>query len=182
MNEMLAAYYNLDVDKYNDPNVKVELDSVESFNDYKYNLKEDPVLKFINLCIPETEENKDEYESIVTYLSKLFYSVKGTRYVIDYIKEYLTPDKGILEINDVTLKNNSVIISIGDVDDKDVTEIRSMFKEFIDALLYNRTGSGDDITIDGEIILNITSEITCYTSIYNITYKEFSVYDYEARL
>ena len=51
--------------------------SEDSFDDYHYILKIDPVRKFLNLVYPNSwpEEIKEE---TITYLSSMFYSVKGT--------------------------------------------------------------------------------------------------------
>ena len=110
--------------------------SEDSFDDYHYILKIDPVRKFLNLVYPNSwpEEIKEE---TITYLSSMFYSVKGTFKVLDYLVNY-----GILSgwtnkdvTSQISYSSRKVSISIALV-----TQDEKLFCEYLEqflcALLY----------------------------------------------
>ena len=55
---------------------------VSSFDDYQSYMKIDPVMRFIGYCIKEVREDQD-YQVVLEYLTRMFYSVRGTRKVFD---------------------------------------------------------------------------------------------------
>ena len=63
---------------------------VSSFSGYQSYMKIDPVLRFVSFCIKKGEDQSDsEYQAILDYVTRLFYSVRGTKRVFDYISRYL---------------------------------------------------------------------------------------------
>jgi hypothetical protein len=57
------------------------------FDNYYYYLKNDDVKRFISLCLDETKiDSSQEYSEVLNYICRLFYSVKGTPLVFDYIE------------------------------------------------------------------------------------------------
>ena len=63
------------------------IDTTDSFENYYYYLKLDPVKRFLNLCISRSDlYSGQDYEVVINYLSRLFYSVKRYR-----IKKLLPP-------------------------------------------------------------------------------------------
>lgn len=63
---------------------------VSSFDDYQSYMKIDPVLRFISFCITrKDDQSEEEYLAILEYLTRLFYSIRGTQDVFTYITRYL---------------------------------------------------------------------------------------------
>ena len=59
-----------------------------NFNNYYYYLNTDPVNRFLHICISESDiGNEEKYNNVINYISKLFYSVKGTLKVFDFMKK-----------------------------------------------------------------------------------------------
>lgn len=145
--EMVASYS----EEYTD---KEELDS---FNDYKASLINDPVLLFLDYCVPNLEDMKIKYpleenleelrKNHINYLTTLFYSVKGTYKVLDYLTEYdlfqtsnglseLLPD----ETTTITYTTQSINIEIQSLPqnlDRDL--FCAYLEKFLCTLLYFET-------------------------------------------
>lgn len=117
-----------------------EAEESDSFSDYRYTLKTDPVRKFLNLIYPTSWAKADGEEVTkekINYLSSLFYSVKGTFKVLDYILAF-----GIL--TDWTTKDTTSTLTYSarkiSVKVKSITVDKDLFcdyfEKFICALLY----------------------------------------------
>lgn len=71
-----------------------EDDDRDNFDDYRYFLRNDAVIRFLDYVVPTEEEFKargldpESRPSYISYLSALFYSVKGTYKVLDFILDY----------------------------------------------------------------------------------------------
>lgn len=84
--------------KYGDMYSREE--DVDSFSDYKYSLRNDSIVRFLDYVLPDVNEFKNRFPDLketditqlrnnhINYLTVLFYSVKGTYKVLDYITEY----------------------------------------------------------------------------------------------
>lgn len=113
----------------------------------------DPVEKFLNvLCRPVDGEEID-----YKYLSHLFYSVKGTIKVLEYMKELLNLD--------LTYSYSTKLLQIN-VDKVELTLVdegtfRNMFIDFLNALLYFKDL---DLSID-VVDMHLTSELPSYTGL-----------------
>lgn len=149
------------------------VDSSNSFDDYLYSLKNDPVKKFLSLCIPKDSINENEqvYEDIINYLYRLFYSVKGTIKVFDYMKKYLN-----LEFDgDIIYTTRYVELKLKSISVSDENLFYESMKEFLDSLLYfhelNTSTDSIDLILSGTIDSYIGSGI--------ITYKEYTSEIYE---
>jgi len=105
-------------------------DEQDSMEDYKYSLRNDHVQRFIDyVTLGETDavvrKNK------ITYLTALFYSVKGTYKVFDYMIDYALADIDIT----YTAKNISISINtIPESLDRDL--FCTYLEKFLSALLY----------------------------------------------
>ena len=154
--------------------------SADSFNDYYYYLNTDPVKKFLHFCIPESEWNtngehkNEDYESVISYISRLFYSVKGTCKVFDLMKKYLN-----LEIDNITYNVKTLSFTISEVILVDIDEkvFYDSLIDFLNALLY--FGSAN-IQID-VIKLHIANTLYNYTGANIVTYKEYTTVNYDSR-
>lgn len=62
-------------------------EEIDSMADYKYSLRNDHVLRFLNYVIPD-EEDETIRNNKITYLASIFYLTKGTYKVLDYILDY----------------------------------------------------------------------------------------------
>ena len=120
-----------------------EEEPADSFNDYDFYLSYDPVKKFIGLCIPEEkfEDQKargevwskdQDYTTIVNYLSKLFYSVKGTRLVLDYMKKYLD----LKFVGEIIYTPGYIKFSLDTINISDEYLFRDLMDGFLKALLF----------------------------------------------
>lgn len=149
----------------------------DSFNNYYYYLNTDPVKKFLHLCIKDntTWEEKhpnEDFESVINYITRLFYSVKGTCKVFEFIKKYLD-----FEITDIvyTVKNLSFTIREVTLIDIDEKIFYDSFIEFLSTLLYF-----DKINIRIELInLWISNKLTNYTGANIVTYKDYTTVNYD---
>jgi hypothetical protein len=144
----------------------------------------DPVEKFLTSCILRKEgQSEEEYKSIINYLIRLFYSVKGTKLVVDYIGKYLPSFA-----SNIKYSTNSIVIELNEdmevleqtlfVDDP--SSFRRDFVSFLDSLLYYNGASGksegsSDIVMKGSVTLIVKSHLDSYSSTEILTYKLFDI-------
>ena len=137
--------------------------STDSFGDYYYSLKNDPVSKFLNLCISEDDIKGDQtYEDVINYLSRLFYSVKGTIKVFDYMKSFL----GLKFEGDIIYTTELIEFNLSEVTISDENLFYESLKDFLDALLYYQrleTNIGTtNLVLTGNFSNYIGSNLICY--------------------
>lgn len=133
-----------------------------AFDDYRYCLKLDPVKRFLNMCI---EENLDQdYESIINYLSRLFYSVKGTTKVFDYMKNYL----GLEFEGEIIYTTRYIEFTLKNLKVNDESLFYEYLEDFLSALLYfeefRTTAKTIRLEIANKIENELSSGIVCYKS------------------
>ena len=109
------------------------VDEVDSFSDFQWSLSNDPVKRFLSLCIPKRDDQTSEdYSSNINYLTTLFYSVKGTYKVFDYLLYYGVIDSDKSRINYTA---RSISIEIGEISvGKDI--FCNALEDFLKTLLY----------------------------------------------
>lgn len=167
--EIVDQMYNM-IQEY--ANYYVE--SVNSFSDYYYfDLKNDPVKKFLKLCISEDSiKEGQEYEEVINYLSRLFYSVKGTVKVFDYMKQYL----GLEFEGDIVYTTKYIEFKLAEISISDENLFYESMRDFLDALLYFRElrSSIDsvDLVLSGEISSSIGSGIVVYNKFIATPYED----------
>lgn len=152
------------------------VDREEAFDNYYYYLKVDPVKRFLHFCInkwdEDDEEHKDEnYDSVIKYISKLFYSVKGTVKVLEYMKRYLN-----LKITNLIYSVEVLSFTIEEVTLTDIDEkiYYDALIDFLNALLYFKS-----VNIRIELIkLNLSNELKNYIGKGVITYEEYKPIQY----
>lgn len=113
-----------------------------SFDYYYSYYSNDYIRKFIELSLNLNKDYNDSgsidsedseiRENIINYLVKLFYSVKGTNKVFEYMKEFL----GIEFIGDIRYTINEVAFEIAEVTTLDISVYIKTMKEFLSALLF----------------------------------------------
>lgn len=138
-----------------------------SFDNYYYYLKNDDVKRFIGLCIKEEDLNSaNEYSEVLNYISRLFYSVKGTPLVFDYIEKYLG-----IKLSNISYDAKTISFEIDCIETNNINMFISSFRNFLNALLYfgelKATIEMMKLIIKGEIKTNVSSGI--------IRYKEFII-------
>lgn len=141
---------------------------VDSFNDYEYSLSTDPVRRFIKECIPEeTWESKDQdYTTVINYLAKLFYSVKGTNLVFEYMKQYLN----LTFEKDIKYTSERIEFSLVSLNTSDETLFRDLLEDFLDSLLFYSV-----LVLNiGIINVKIDNTITKYIQAGAVTYRVHS--------
>ena len=142
--------------------------TTDSFDDYCEYYSINLVKKFIELCL-ESEEFSDnnDKENIVNYLVRLFYSVKGTSKIFDYMERFL----GVVFNGEVKYSVNEVIFDIKEITVKDAQLYVDCLKGFLSALLYYGDLIAKISTINFEI-----SEVIEVSIAGNVNkYKEFDV-------
>lgn len=139
-------------------------DSFESYNSY---LANDPVKTFVKFCLPEESIKVGDYETTVNYITHLFYSVKGTIKVIEYMKSYLN-----LKLNDDFFYSPKKIrLSFKELNTLNDTLFYNLLRDFLNALLYFNTAIVSTTTGDfylDDIIKNVVGNKI-------ITYKVFEI-------
>ena len=147
----------------------------DSFDDYYYNLKNDPVKRFLYLTIPEDSLNlgdSQNYEDIINYISRLFYSVKGTVKVFDYMKKYLNLQfDGEIEYTVRYIKFKLTSISV-----QNENLFYESLKDFLNALLYFQEMGINldnvDLVIKGNISNSVGSNIEYFKEFSADIYKD----------
>ena len=100
----------------------------DSFSLYKYNLKTNPVQKFIDSTFQDTT---NERQDKITYLTNLFYFNKGTYRIFDILKEY-----GLIKNFKVNYSVNKLVIEISSDVNMDTDEYLKLLENFLLDLLY----------------------------------------------
>ena len=137
-----------------------------SFDYYYSHYSNDFVKQFIKLSLESQGIDPDD-ENTVNYLTKLFYSVKGTQKIFEYMHKYL----GINFIGDVSYSINEVVFEIEEVTVTDISVYIKTLKEFLSALLYYY-----DLNIIIDLMnLKVSEVLSVYYSASAQKYKEFSV-------
>ncbi len=107
-----------------------EEDEQDSMEDYKYSLRNDHVQRFIDYVVPDSS-NQEVRKNKILYLTCLFYCVKGTYKVLDYMIDYGLVDAEIT----YTAKNISISINtIPESLDRDL--FCTYLEKFLASLLY----------------------------------------------
>ena len=149
-----------------------EEEPADSFDDYDFYLSYDPVKRFINLCIPGPDEDENfyekwestqDYDTLVNYLSRLFYSVKGTRLVLEYMQKYLDLEF----VGDIVYSPGYISFKLETINISDEARFRDLLEDFLDALLF---WEYLDVNI-AKLSLNIDNKITSYIQGGVVTYK-----------
>jgi len=139
-------------------------DPISSFTDYQNYMKIDPVLRFVSFCVKQSEgQTEEEYRAVLAYITRLFYSVRGTRRVFDYISRYL----GIRFVREPVYTIKTISFSIeNDTSWYDVSLFNSYLIEFLDFLLYY-----ENLNYKVKFDLEITETKDFYCGIGMKTYK-----------
>jgi hypothetical protein len=149
-------------------------DFTNSFDDfYGFYLKTDPVKRFVEMTAKiresvesEEEYDEEEYENIINYISALFYSVKGTPKVFDFIRSYLNLDF------DYVYDGLKLSFHIQRVDTTDEKRYTDCLKSFLQTLLYFNEEKLD-IQIS-YINLKVEEEIDSDLSFGLLLYREYT--------
>ena len=118
-----------------------ETSTSDSFDDYLEDFGKDPVGYFLTLMLPidsmvnvykDEDIREEEYENKMNFLRSLFYSVKGTFKVLDYLRLYNIFGDAKVTIS-YTTKNIKIEIEHIDIP---VNQFYSAFEDFLTNLLY----------------------------------------------
>ena len=146
-----------------------------SFSDfYEFYLKSDPVRKFLSMMIEKKEgQSEEEYEDQINYISSLFYNVKGTPKVLDYIIKYLGNVINFDSSTPITYNGTYLTLVIDSISIRDENLFFDSFLNFLDALLYfDRDNSMIKIK-SASLIIN--SELKNYVDVNLINYVEYDI-------
>lgn len=133
-----------------------------SFDNYYYYLKNDDVKRFIGLCVREEDlDSTQEYSEVLDYISRIFYSVKGTPLVFDYIEKCLG-----IKLHNIVYTAETISFEIEEINVNNINTFIGSFRNFLNALLYfgelKSTIEVLNLIIKGEIHSNVTSGIVRY--------------------
>lgn len=147
--------------------------TTDSFDDYYYSLRTDPVKKFLNLCIPEDSiDESQDYEDVINYLSRLFYSVKGTVKVFDYMRSFLN----LGFEGDIVYTTRYIEFNLTNITLSDENLFYESMRDFLNALLYFqelRVNIGTiNLILTGNIDNFVGSNLTCYNEFIAEPYYE----------
>ncbi len=113
----------------------------DSFSDYRYSLRNDAVVRFLDYVLDFSDDLVKR--NVITYLSTMFYSVKGTYKVLDYITAYDlfgTGEKSMENVEEhvkITYTTQSLSIEIDDLPERfDRDLFCEYLEQFLCALLY----------------------------------------------
>jgi hypothetical protein len=144
------------------------IDSLGSFDYYYAHYSGDSVRSFIELCLLRSDySSESEYSGIVDYLTKLFYSVKGTYLVFLYMKKYLKIDF----IGKIKYNLNHIEFEISEIITNDLSMYISSLKGFLSTLLFY----GDLAANINTINLKLEERVSNTISVGIKKYKEFTV-------
>lgn len=163
---IIDQLYNI-INKYN--SIWGSQSSSDQFEGYNQNLNYDPVIDFIDYMIPSDDTfdsiypNQDR-DTIIKYLSNLFYETKGTYKVLDYITEY-----DLFQTTDNNQKDTTTKISYTtqSIDIK-IKVLKSRFdrdlfcnylEKFLCALLYFQILDINIELVESELLDTTTSSI-----------------------
>ena len=142
-------------------------DPINSFDDYRTYMKIDPVLRFIGYCIEKTEDmDEDYYSNILNYVTRLFYSVRGTGKVFEYMSRYLGLSFEGEPVYTAKVVNFSLLEPIGE----DIALFNRYLVEFLNYLLYYESLN---YSIKGLQIM-VSEDQKCYGGIGIITFGKFT--------
>lgn len=142
-----------------------------SFDNYYYFLKNDDVKRFIGLCITEDDISEtQEHSDVLNYISRLFYSVKGTPLVFNYIEKYLG-----IKLNNIIYTAETISFEIEEIKTNNINVFINSLRNFLSALLYfgeiSSTIKMINLIIKGDIHTNVSTGI--------IRYKEHIIEKFE---
>ena len=173
---------------------KVYEENIEdSFDDYDYSLKVDPVKKFINMCLPEESvygpkqegdpdlspwvlkdgefkrvawEKDQDYEITINYLTRLFYGVKGTTTVLTYLKQYL----GLRIVGEITYTPHYVEFYVDQLEVDDEGLFRDALEDFLGALLF-----WEELNVNfGKVSLTVHANMKSYMNGGAVCYRYYT--------
>ena len=151
-------------------------DPDDSFSDYYYTLKTDPVRVFLHSQIPEevgedgqvyVKGTKQLYQSVIAYLAELFYEVKGTTKVFDYMTEYLGLGSSTSTWYKYSPQRLEITLNTSGV--SDISQFNALLTNFLESLLYFA-----ELSINGSIELKVSEELKMY---YGLNLVNFTKYE-----
>lgn len=149
---------------------KIYQPDTNSFDSWRLSLTSDPVDVFVRMCVKEDEfiaTHKDQdYEVVINYLVKLFYSVKGTSKVFEYMKKYLN----LSIVGDIIYTVKTVEITFQDLSVTDEEMFYTSLINFLNSLIIFE----EVRTNIGTIKLDIRDDITKYLQADLIPYKNYT--------
>lgn len=129
---------------------------IDSFDDYRWYFQNDPIKRFLGLEreVPtkESEETEEEYqerltdyETEINYLTKLFYTVKGTKKVIEYAQKFIPS----LSSANISYSIEELKVEINSLDNEINEDIYAQYLEdFFNALLIFKIFSCNITTVN----------------------------------
>lgn len=142
-------------------------ESEDSFNLYQSNLKYDPVRVFVESRVTGDDISSDQdYDTVINYLTELFYSVKGTVKVFTYMEEYL--NLGVTRGSSWYTYTPAILtVDLQNLDVPDSSVFYTQLYNFLSALLYFGM-----LQIEGNLNITLKEEIVSYYGSDCLCYKE----------
>ena len=146
--------------------------TTDSFGEYQVSQTSDPVKKFLELCISEDSIGEgQDYSEVINYLSKLFYSVKGTIKIFDYMAKFLNLNLD----GEILYDSREITLNFINLNVSNEALFYNLLRDFLDALiLYTRLNTNIDV-----VNLNIKNDFTAFVGGSLRSYKKIEVEPYE---
>lgn len=145
---------------------------IDPYEYYYSSVSNDPVKKFIGICLSNRFTTIEVSENIVNYLTKLFYSIKGCGdKIIDYLKTHIGLDISSYEIKTEESSINLYLelASIPEVLDNNEELFMKLFDDFLKSLMLldstNIVIKTLELTISDSISVTVQSGIKVFNAI-----------------
>jgi hypothetical protein len=138
-----------------------------SFDDYRSYMKIDPVKRFIGMCLNDYYQRiGGEFDEVaLNYLTRLFYSVRGTYNVIVFSERYLG-----LQFESVSYTPRALSFILDHIIGNDV----SLFDEYINTFYHYLLYSGDLNYKVKDLTVTIDESLSLFGGNGIVSYKRFN--------
>lgn len=164
------------VTKYAELNVDAQKGSLDYYYYYK-TLSYDSVKSFIGICMYYSDpDNSSRTEDNINYLTNLFYAVKGTDKIFDYLTRFLDIkfENYVYDISTGELYINLDIETYNGIFKSDEETFKNSFEKFLKALLYvkNLSINVSIKEVDNLLSINVENNLDLY---YKVNYHNYTI-------
>lgn len=144
----------------------------DPFSDYQNSLSSDLVKRFVDLCISSNFPDTPNLKDVVNYVTRIFYSTRGTLRIFDYMTDYL----GLEFKNDFTYTVKVLRFSLLPSPVTSSLLFDQYLRDFLGKLLYYQ-----NIDIDlGKVTITLISNLENKAAPSLTSYKRFSADEFNS--
>lgn len=153
------------ITKYAELNVDVQKGSLDYYYYYK-TLSYDSVKSFIGICKYYNNSDSNSTEDDINYITNLFYAVKGTNKIFDYLTRFLNIkfENYVYDVGTGELYINLDIKTYNDIFKSDEETFKNSFEKFLKAVLYvkNLSINVSIKEVDNLLSINVENNLDLY--------------------